>query len=223
MSTQRNGSAAHPLGRIGPNVLIQTANALTQHLGREVANRALQDSTHHSIDTLPQDMVDEASANALMRHLVEQFGLPFARNIMRDAGSRTGDYLLANRIPGFARLMLPALPGRAALRILLSAISKHTWTFAGSAHVRITPGDPAMISLTHCPLCAGISAPVPTCDFYAGTFGRLVQVLLGPEAWAEEVACEARGDSACRFLIGTRSQRMTLPVAKSNMVTRLSR
>jgi divinyl protochlorophyllide a 8-vinyl-reductase len=195
---------AHPVGRIGPNVLIQTAHALAHRLGRDTASRVLQVSTHHTFDTLPTEMVDEATANALMRHLVTSYGLPFARTVMRDAGERTGDYLLANRIPGLARMTLPALPSRLALRILLSAISRHTWTFAGSARVEILHGAPAMISLSRCPMCAGITSDAPICDFYVGTFHRLAQALLGPRGFAEEVTCEARGDSACRFAMGTR-------------------
>ncbi len=194
----------HPVGRIGPNVLIQTAHALAHRLGRDTASRVLQVSTHHTFDTLPTEMVDEATANALMRHLVESFGLPFARAVMRDAGERTGNYLLANRIPALARVALPALPTRLALRILLAAISRHSWTFAGSAKVEIVPGMPAVISISSCPICSGIVSDAPTCDFYVGTFHRLAQALLGPRGFAEEITCEARGDSACRFAMGTR-------------------
>lgn len=215
--------SAHQTGRIGPNVLIQTAAALERRLGRDAANRALWASARLTVDTLPTEMVRETDANALMRYLMAEFGQSIARNILREAGECTGDYLLAHRIPGIARMTLPLLPGPAALRVLLGAIGRHTWTFAGSARVRLTPGDPAMISLTHCPLCAGVQSEVPTCDFYLGTFARLARALLGRQAWAEEVACEARGDSACRFLIGTARQRMTLPLAKSNIVTRRNR
>lgn len=214
--------AAHPQGRIGPNVLIQTARVLERRLGRDVAERALWISAHYTLDALPTEMVREADANALMRYLVAEFGQSIARTMMREAGEATGDYLLANRIPGVARFTLPLLPGPASLRVLLSAIGRHTWTFAGSAQVRITPGNPAVISVSRCPLCAGMHSEIPTCDFYLGTFSRLATALLGQHAWAEEVACEARGDSACRFLIGTNRQRMTLPAAKSNIVTRLS-
>jgi divinyl protochlorophyllide a 8-vinyl-reductase len=195
--------ALHPSGRIGPNVLIQTAYALSDRLGDDVAERVLRQSTAHGLADLPQDMVAEATANALVRAVHEAYGLAFARSLMRESGRRTGDYLLSHRIPKPAQWLLPLLPNEMALRVLLSAIGKHTWTFAGSAHVHITPGDPAVITLQHCPLCAGQRSTEPICDFYAGTFGRLAQALLGPKGWAEEVACEARGDSACRFLMGS--------------------
>lgn len=194
--------ASH-IGRIGPNVLIQTAHALSDRLGEDIAERLLSQSTAHGLADLPQEMVEESKANALVRAVHEAYGLTFARSVMRESGRRTGDYLLANRIPKPAQWLLPLLPNAMALRVLLTAIGKHTWTFAGSAHVHITRGDPAVITIQHCPLCAGQKSPEPICDFYAGTFGRLAQALLGPKGWAEEVACEARGDSACRFLMGS--------------------
>jgi divinyl protochlorophyllide a 8-vinyl-reductase len=196
-------SHAPHIGRIGPNVLIQTANALSDRLGDDVAERLLSQSTAHGLADLPQEMVEESKANALVRAVHEAYGLAFARSVMRESGRRTGDYLLANRIPKPAQWLLPLLPNEMALRVLLAAIGKHTWTFAGSAHVHITAGDPAVITIQHCPLCAGQQSTEPMCDFYAGTFGRIAQALLGPKGWAEEVACEARGESACRFLMGS--------------------
>jgi divinyl protochlorophyllide a 8-vinyl-reductase len=189
-------------GRIGPNVLIQTAQAISHRYGRDVAARMLAESTEYSIDTLPPDMVPEGAAHALMARVMHDFGGETARRILRESGHRTGDYLLANRIPRIARILLPRIPRPVALRILLHAISRHTWTFAGSARVDITPGTPAAVSLTGCPLCAGMTATTPVCDFYTGTFERLAQTLLGPDAWAEEVACVARGDAWCSFTIG---------------------
>lgn len=192
-----------PAGRIGPNIVIQTAATLVARLGEEAASNLLFASTRHTMVSLPTEMVDEATANALVRRVVQELGIAEAREILFESGLRTGDYLLKHRIPRIARLALPRLPGASGLRLLLAAIGKHTWTFAGSAHVRITAGDPAMISIARCPICRNVHGDEPLCDFYTGTFERLAQVLLGPAAWAEEVSCTARGDTACRFLISS--------------------
>lgn len=190
-------------GRIGPNILIQTAYALRDRVGDAAAEGLLRRSTAHGLGDLPRAMVDEATANALVRAVHDAYGTSFARTVLHESGRRTGDYLLAHRIPKPAQWLLLLLPHTLSLRALLAAIGRHTWTFAGSAHVHITPGDPALITLEHGPLCAGQHTREPICDFYAGTFGRLAQALLGPGGWAEEVACAARGDTACRFLIGS--------------------
>lgn len=189
--------------RIGPNIIIQTAHTLADRLGTDVAERVLTASTPFSLSGLPTEMVDERSANALIRHLADERGPRFMRSVMEEAGRRTGDYLLQHRIPTPARWILPHLPRRLAMRTLLRAVAKHSWTFAGSARVHVTFGDPAVITIRHCPLCATQRATEPVCDFYTGTFRRLLRHLVHPRAWAEEVDCEARGDSACRFLLGS--------------------
>ena len=189
--------------RIGPNVIIQTAHTLADRLGIEMAEQFITAATPFSIGDLPTEMVDERTANALMRHLSDARGPVFMRSVMEEAGRRTGDYLLQNRIPAPARWILPHLPRTLAMRALLNAVSRHTWTFAGSAQVKFTLGDPAVITIRHCPLCVSQRSTEPMCDFYTGTFSRLLRALVHPQAWAEEVACEARGDTACRFLLGS--------------------
>jgi divinyl protochlorophyllide a 8-vinyl-reductase len=47
--------------------------------------------------------------------------------VARDAGHRTADYRLANRIPGPVQWALKPLPPALASRILLSAIAKHAF------------------------------------------------------------------------------------------------
>jgi divinyl protochlorophyllide a 8-vinyl-reductase len=49
------------------------------------------------------------------------------------------------------------------------------------------------------PMCRGWVTDAPVCHFYAATFERLFQVLVHARSRAVEVACEARGDDACRF------------------------
>jgi len=189
--------------RIGPNVIIQTAHTLADRLGTEMAERFITAATPFSLDGLPTEMVDERTANALIRHLSSERGPQFMRSVMAEAGRRTGDYLLQHRIPAPARWILPHLPRTLAMRALLSAVARHTWTFAGSAQVKFTLGDPAVITIHRCPLCVDQKSTEPVCDFYTGTFTRLLRELVHPKAWAEEVACEARGDTSCRFLLGS--------------------
>lgn len=189
--------------RIGPNVIIQTAHTLVERLGDRHAAQCISAATPFTLDALPVQMVDERCANALIRHLAAERGSAFMRSVMDEAGRRTGDYLLHHRIPAPARWLLPQLPRRLAMRALLSSVARHSWTFAGSAQVNVTHGDPAVVTIRHCPLCATQRSREPLCDFYTGTFRRLLRELVHPHAWAEEVACEARGDSACRFLLGS--------------------
>jgi divinyl protochlorophyllide a 8-vinyl-reductase len=55
------------------------------------------------------------------------------------------------------------------------------------------------VSIADNPLCRGVTDSQPGCDYYAGTLERLFQVLVHPSTRVVEVACEARGASACVF------------------------
>jgi divinyl protochlorophyllide a 8-vinyl-reductase len=115
---------------------------------------------------------------------------------------RTADYLLAHRIPLPVQRVLKRLPAGLAARVLLAAISRHAWTFAGSGRFSASPAGrgrrPLVLEIRNNPLCRGHAA-VPACDFYAATFERLFQVLVHRDAQVVETACEACGDAACRF------------------------
>lgn len=190
------------LGRIGPNAIIRTIEALRERLG-EPQTEALVLAAGLSVYLRepPQAMVPESEVTTLFRTLYQRLGEAQGEAIARDAGRRTADYLLANRIPGFAQTILRLLPPALACRGLLAAIGKNTWTFAGSGTVRLVPSRPASVEIGLCPICRGAHTERPACGFYAGTFERLFQSLVSPGASAEEIGCQAVGRNACAFAI----------------------
>jgi divinyl protochlorophyllide a 8-vinyl-reductase len=198
--------------RIGPNAIIQVAAALVQHVGAVEANAVMVASTW-SLQRLPTAMVEEREVAALMRAVAERFPGELGHRIVCDGGVRTADYLLRARIPAMAQWVLARLPARLALRILLAAIARHAWTFAGSARFIVAREGTGRMSfaLGGCPVCRGRGAIVPQCAYYAATVERLVRVLISPVATVHEVQCEAMGDAACRFEI-------VLGVAPSDVV-----
>lgn len=189
-----------PAGRIGPNAITRVAEVLPALLG-EAGTRALFDSAGlgEHLRTPPQHMVDETDVARLHRALRQQLGHGLAAEVARSAGMRTADYLLANRIPRPVQWLLKRLPAALAARVLLQAIGRHAWTFAGSGHFQARAGRPCEVTITGNPLCRGVHSPLPACDFYAATFERLFQVLVHPSVQVRETACEARGDPACVF------------------------
>ncbi len=186
--------------RIGPNAITRVAEALHDQLGRHLAAEvfAAAGLSHH-LASPPTRMVDEAEVSRLHRVLRSELGERVAVAVARDAGLRTADYLLAHRIPRPVQWLLKCLPPAAASRVLLAAIRKHAWTFAGSGRFAARAGRPVVLTIRGNPMCVGQSSTVPVCDFYAATFERLFRVLVHPQASASEVSCEARGDEACRF------------------------
>jgi len=189
-------------GRIGPNAITRTAEALDAALGAAtVADVFGRAGLQGYLGNPPQDMVDETEVLRLHAVLYERLPAHLAARVGRDAGRRTGDYLLAHRIPRSVQRLLRLSPTWAASRVLLAAIKKNAWTFAGTAHFCARGARPVHVRMTGCPLCRGAVACAPRCDFYAGCFERLFQSLVHRRAHVAETACQACGAAACCFVI----------------------
>ena len=105
-----------------------------------------------------------------------------------------------DRIPRAAQLRLPLLRPRLALRILLKAVERHGWTFAGLFAWKATP-EGFELTLLNNPVSRTIRADQPVCDYYAATFKTLFRGLAGSSTRVEETACSAKGDAACMFRV----------------------
>jgi divinyl protochlorophyllide a 8-vinyl-reductase len=187
-------------GRIGPNAITRMGEALAAALGEGPAAELFERAgLAGAWASPPQAMVDEADVIRLHRAVDRALDPAMADRIARDAGRRTGDYLLANRIPRPVGFLLQALPAGLAAPLLLQAIGRHAWTFAGSGTFTARPGRPVLLDIAACPLCRGARAAQPCCGYYAATFERLFAVLVSPHARVAETACCAAGDAACRF------------------------
>jgi divinyl protochlorophyllide a 8-vinyl-reductase len=197
------------VGRIGPNAITRVAEVLPGFVG-DAETRAVFEHARLAdyLRSPPQDMVDEAEVTRLHLALRKALGGRLAGQVARSAGQRTADYLLAHRIPRPVQALLKRLPAPWAARLLLSAIRRHAWTFAGSGQFSADagsgvlagrPGRPVVLTIRNNPLCKGLTSDAPACDFYAATFERLFRTLVHRDARAFEVACEARGDAECRF------------------------
>jgi divinyl protochlorophyllide a 8-vinyl-reductase len=188
--------------RIGPNAVIQVAAALARRLGAGVASDLLRAAGLGAyVRAPPQHMIDEREVIALHTLLRDRLQPATAGHVMRAAGIATGDYLLKHRIPRFAQALLRVLPAALAAPLLLGAIRRHAWTFAGSGHFHARSGRPLVISIEHCPICRSANAVLPQCGYYAATFRRLFRRLVHRHARVRETACQAAGADCCRFEI----------------------
>lgn len=191
--------------RIGPNAIIQVAAALRARLGDAAAAPLLARATGYRLDALPTAMVNEGEVQALMQAVIGELGAASAAPLLRDAGYRTADYLLANRIPRLVQPLIRALPTRLGLAVLLGAIGRHAWTFAGSGQFRVVRhrGWPEL-EFRGCAICRGMRAADAVCDYYAGTFEGLFVDLIDTDLRVVETECMARGGAACRFRVERR-------------------
>jgi divinyl protochlorophyllide a 8-vinyl-reductase len=197
-----NAAPAAATGRIGPNAITRVAEALQLLVG-EATTRSLFDAAGLAGHLLapPQGMVDEREVTRLHAVLRSTLGTRLAAQVARTAGRRTADYLLAHRIPQLVQWLLAMLPAALSARVLLAAITRHAWTFAGSGDFSARAGMPVVLTVRGNPLCRGLASGVPACDFYAATFEHLFATLVHPDAQVRETACEACGDAECRFEI----------------------
>jgi divinyl protochlorophyllide a 8-vinyl-reductase len=193
-------TAATQAGRIGPNAILRVTEALQARLGAHPAERLLAAARLEGyLHQPPRDMVPQDDVARLQTALRAGLGAGAAREINREAGRRTGEYLLAHRIPPLAQAALKRLPVSLAARCLARAIGRHAWTFSGSGAFHFEPGLPCVLSIAGCPLCRHIRAQTPACDYFAATFERIFRELVSPRARVTETACQALGAPACRF------------------------
>jgi divinyl protochlorophyllide a 8-vinyl-reductase len=194
-------------GVIGPNAVTQLTQAL-RDLAGETALRRVFDIAGAAgwLTAPPQEMVPERAVAALHRQLRRELPPAEAARVAARAGRLTADYILANRIPPLMRRLLPGLPAPLAGRVLLTAIGRHAWTFAGSGRFAARPGCPSVIAIAGNPFIAGEIASAPLCHWHAAVFERLFQALVHPRAAALETACGATGAPACRFEVGWASR-----------------
>lgn len=198
------GASAAP-GRIGPNAAIQLIAALRLHGQDEALHRVFRDANCEAWLTQPPDaMIDETAAARLHGAVRRLLPKELARTILADAGTLTGDYLLAHRIPRVAQVLLGFAPPGLAARALLKAIRAHAWTFAGSGRFEARQGEGVEVRIYANPLARRERATAPVCVWHAAVLERLFRALVSPRAVVRETACCAAGDDCCRFEISWR-------------------
>lgn len=194
-----------PAGRIGPNAILQTIGILDRYEGRVTRDLVMETA---GVAVPPDDsgMLPEGDCAAV--HRAVRHCLPDrAEGLLRLAGLATGDYILRHRIPGPAKAIIRALPGFLGARILVAAISRHSWTFAGTGQFRVLGWHPLTFELAENPLIRGGASHDPLCHWHAAVFERLLSRLVWPSAIVLETECSATGASACRFVVYPRGAR----------------
>lgn len=200
----------HPPAHIGPNAITRVAEALDALSTSAVKVRLFEGAgLSRYLINAPLAPVPETEVAALHSSLFNELPEQEARRIARRAGELTASYLLAHRIPKPFQALLRVLPPALRARLLLGAIAKHAWTFAGSSafSYRVqgwqTRAVRIHMRIAHNSACSGRRTDTPSCEYHRAVFERLLNALVAPIA-VREVACCACGAAACEF-VGTRS------------------
>ena len=202
MTTEVAEASARPhsetAGRIGPNAILQTVAVIRARFGDAAASRVLA-GTPWRLEHLPDEMVPERDVLTVVHATLRDLGYEQGHRVMDAAGARTARYLLAQRIPKAAQCIMKLVPAPIALRILLTAIQRNSWTFAGSATFVVRYGGPAVVEFHDCAMCRGLHGTASACAFYEATFRELLLALVSPRARVIETACMAADAECCRF------------------------
>ncbi|PWB92145.1 bacteriochlorophyll 4-vinyl reductase [Methylocystis sp. MitZ-2018] len=200
MSIARAEGKTARLGLIGPNAITQMAAALSDACDAPLPRDIFEDAgLARYLYTPPTQMISEDDVARLQRAAIDRLGETKAAEISREAGRRTGDYLLANRIPAVAQRVLKITPRPLAARILVAAIARHAWTFSGSGEFTYEFAPNLRLRIARSPICKGLRTEAPACTYFAATFERVFGEMLGPSLRVTETECAAMGATACVF------------------------
>lgn len=165
-----------PGALIGPNAVLKAVEVMEERLGAAETRAILVDAQIHRLPT-GAHMIPEIEALRLHRWLSLHDPMG-AFVVAEEAGVRTADYIIANRIPRAVCWLLRCLPAMLAAPLLMAAIRKHAWTFIGAGAFtargawgftidRSAADDPTM-------------PPDSLFHWYAAVFTRLYRELVAP-------------------------------------------
>ncbi len=182
---------------VGPNAILQYLPVLQESLGEA----GLCDFFEaEQLDFIPDgsEMIDEIHAARFHQAVLRSFP-DRAGQLARSAGAATAEYIIANRIPKFARAILAILPRPVAENMLCRSIAEHAWTFAGSGVFSVDNQTPITFEIGRNPIVMGLRSDAPVCDWHVAVFEQLFTRLIGGKYQVIERQCCASGAEACRF------------------------
>lgn len=184
LARRRPGAPKRAL--IGPNAVLQAVAVMEERLGHAETAAILVDA---QIERLPtgEHMIPEVEALRLHRWLALHDPMG-AFVIAEESGSRTADYIIANRIPRAAVWLLKHLPAGLAAPLLMGAIRKHAWTFIGAG--TFTPDGAWHFTIDRSAADDATQPPDSLFHWYAAVFTRLYRELVAADCLCAVIAPE---------------------------------
>lgn len=182
--------------RIGPNAVLQTLRALDE---LAPGQRAPVEA-RAALEPLDEGMIPERVFVQLIRAVRELLPRERAEAVLRRSGALTAEYVRSHRIPAPIRATLAGLPAFMAMPLMLQAIERHAWTFAGAGTFG---AEGKILLLDGAPTARKESGPPTTgcsCAYYEAAFEGLLR-LAARGVQVTETACQASGAAKCQFHI----------------------
>lgn len=193
---------------IGPNSVTQLEHACDQILGREETIYLFTAAGFYKyIQMPPIKMVPEDHPAKLFDMLYRIYPRDTADRIAKLAGELTADYVIENRIPGFAAQLLKWMPAKFAGSGLLKAIQKNSWTFAGSGICQAGTDGAPHVSIKDNPI------KMPGAAWHVGVFQRMFRRLVCAHATVGYLSDDSTGTFDIRY--GMSGMKAECPLANA--------
>ncbi len=182
--------------RIGSDAVLQTLDALGEVGGELLAHKVLEAAgLRYVLDQKLQEMVPQNLFLGLVRAIEDTLPRSQVDLVAVTSGRKTGSVLLEQYIPDMAQKLLHTLPPHVAGPLLLHALEKHSWTFAGSAKVHYEAGPPLQLVIENNPMA------VWGCLWQCALLEAVFRSLISADARVWHMACCAEHKPSCVYMI----------------------
>lgn len=180
--------------KIGPSAIRQLLAVMKE----ERHERWLRDVFYRSglsamLVNPPTGLIEERAVADLYQALFQRLPPAAASRIASKAGTYAGRNIVANHVPKVAQFFLKHLPARYAGPLLLRAIHRVAWTFAGSGLTTIETRPGLALEIKDNLIA------MPGCVWQVQMFETLFRHLVSPKVQVKHTACCLDGASSCRF------------------------
>jgi divinyl protochlorophyllide a 8-vinyl-reductase len=183
--------------KIGPNAILQLVPVVEDAAGADMTKHLLTMAGVFELPDPDAGLMDEGPAARL--HQALRAEMPeVAPMLAREAGWRTGDYILAHRIPkGATAPAAHARPARRADPRARGGKTRLDLLRLGRVPAGLT--WPVVFEIVDNPVVRGEHSETPLCHWHAAVFERLFSTLCGRDWRCAETRCCAQGAASCRF------------------------
>jgi divinyl protochlorophyllide a 8-vinyl-reductase len=182
-------------GMMGSQTVLPLIAAIDRTLGQAAAARLMDEARFTHLPE-PGDPVRERQVAVLHQALRREYP-DIAETMQREAARDAVEWLMQNRIPARARMLLAGMPWGMAVWMLGRNAAQNAWTFGGSGKFSVLGTNE--FQLVDNPLIRGEVSNLPICVWHEELFQHTFRRMAHSRLRCVETSCIAAGADACRF------------------------
>ncbi len=182
-------------GMMGSQTVLPLIEAIERTLGQAAAARLMDEARFTHLPE-PGEPVRERQVAVLHQSLRREYP-EIAETIQREAARDAVEWLMQNRIPARARMLLSSMPWGMAVWMLGRNAAQNAWTFGGSGKFSVLGTNE--FQLVDNPIIRGEASNLPICVWHEELFQHTFRRMAHSRLRCVETSCMATGADACRF------------------------